>query len=132
MCGCARLGHTASFNKLLYLDHDLGAQSEVARFGLSEAEIPKYVAATAYHLHSLCHPRKAAPCGSSFDPIARRSFGSMPLVFAARGLTMLYTAPGIPNVNARCIGNRSGRTVEHLHFYPVHGQTIGDPSRKER
>jgi hypothetical protein len=42
----------ASFNELLDPDHDLGAQSKVARFGLSKSESPEHIAATTCHLHS--------------------------------------------------------------------------------
>src|ERR1700730_6383062 len=54
-CGRPSLRHAASLNKLLDADHDLRTQSKVARFGLSETEIPKDVAAAPHHLHSFCH-----------------------------------------------------------------------------
>src|SRR5262249_17209371 len=54
---CTSLRHAASLNKLLDPDHDLGAQSKIARFGLSESQIPEHVAATTNHFHSLCHRR---------------------------------------------------------------------------
>jgi hypothetical protein len=52
---CTSLRHAASLNEFLDADHDLRAQSKIARFGLPESKIPEHVAATTDHVHSLCH-----------------------------------------------------------------------------